>query len=370
MAEFFNIGEVQKNKIPLIAVQTFLEEKQLNKHIDKIHSLFGEDLNAKYSINEYQKVLDAIIPEKEEYVPEPGSGDLFEPVIVEEHDIELPDEDKIELQSDEKIKDDTTTDVETLRVDKEDTLTQNEQEVEQAFADNADVENKPTKFRIKVKENNEIEKIIENLVDETHKEMQEEEKLNEEENNIFSNFEENIVEDIEEEMPEVIKNNTENDVEENIQEEQEIDEENNDENEFDKAAEKAEAILNYEKRIYDEFLEDKEVKDIYETADKNLKEIEDKLDMDEEESESMLKNILYNDKDDKDYFEKNIQAPKINQSGDDSRKMNITELLEHKDMTKIIEVVFDYDIEEFSSTMEDITSCNSLNDALAMITKY
>ena len=44
MAEFFNIGEIHKNKIPLVAVQTFLDEKELYKQIDKINKLINDKL--------------------------------------------------------------------------------------------------------------------------------------------------------------------------------------------------------------------------------------------------------------------------------------------------------------------------------------
>ncbi len=367
MAEFFNIGEVQKNKIPLIAVQTFLEEKHLQKHVDKIHSLFGEDLNAKYSLAEYQKVFDSIVPVKEEFVPEIGSGDLFEPVIVEQHDIEMQDEAEIEPQSDEKNIEEVDK-IENLSDEENETKGEAEKE---SVSEEIQTEHKPVKIRIKVKENNEIEKIIEDLVDETHKEMAEEEKLLEEENDIFGSFEENIVEDIEDETPiPQIDDVQENVVIDNDEEVKNVEEEQVEENEFDKAAEQAESILSYDKSTYDEFLEDNEVKDIYESADKTLKEIEDKLNVDdEEESESMLKNILYNNKEDDEISGKKNSNRNTKQSANDSRKMNLTELLEHKEMTKIIEVVFDYDIEEFSGTLEDIMDCDTLDDALAMITK-
>ncbi len=371
MAEFFNIGEVQKNKIPLIAVQTFLEEKHLQKHVDKVYALFGEDLNAKYSINEYQKVFDTILPEKEEYIPESGSGDLFEPIIVEQHDIELQDEREVEQQPDEKTIEELENKVEDLSDDENETKGENDKEkAEESVSEEIPTEHKPVKIRIKVKENNEIEKIIEDLVDETHKEMAEEEKLQEEENDIFSSFEENIVEDIEDETPiPPIDDVQENVVIDNDEEEKNVEEEQFEENEFNKAAEQAESILSYDKSTYDEFLKDDEVNDIYESADKTLKEIENKLnDDDDEESESMLKNILYNKEEDEARGKK-YSDQRNKQPDNDSRKMNLTELLEHKEMTKIIEVVFDYDIEEFSGTLEDIMDCDTLDDALAMITK-
>ena len=48
-------------------------------------------------------------------------------------------------------------------------------------------------------------------------------------------------------------------------------------------------------------------------------------------------------------------------------KIDVAELLEHKEMTKIIEMIFDYDIEEFANTLDEISSCQSFDDAVVVI---
>ena len=49
------------------------------------------------------------------------------------------------------------------------------------------------------------------------------------------------------------------------------------------------------------------------------------------------------------------------------QRIDLAELLEHKEMTKIIEVVFDYDIEDFSNTLDEIIECKLLEDAFTVI---
>ena len=86
MAEFFNIGEVQKNKIPLTAVQLYLEEKKLPKHLEKINTSFVDEKNAKYNLSEYQKELESVLLEKEEFIPEESKRETID-IVVEEEEI-------------------------------------------------------------------------------------------------------------------------------------------------------------------------------------------------------------------------------------------------------------------------------------------
>jgi hypothetical protein len=66
MAEFFNIGEVKKNRIPLPAVELFLEEKELFNHLDALKEIFGEDENSRFNLVDYHKVLSRVTIEKKE----------------------------------------------------------------------------------------------------------------------------------------------------------------------------------------------------------------------------------------------------------------------------------------------------------------
>lgn len=368
MAEFFNIGEVQKNKIPLIAVLTFLEEKNLTKHVEKLKEIFGEDDNLKFSINEYQKTFDSILHEKEEIIESENIADIFEPVVVEEQDIDIPEEEIVKDEPNENLNENkpeafTEDEIEKeIHNDNVDDLTNFIEDINEEVEEEKPAERKTTKIRINVKKNNEIEKI------EVPEEQSEESPLSEvmenveDDNDLFQRFEENIVEDVIEES----------EPQEEILEEDSIDQPDIEvkEDEFEKAEEIVDSLMD-QKNNYIDFTEDEEVQDIYEEADKTLKEIEDKLNTgDEEEKESMLQSILGNKEDD-DFDEKElptIQKNKMPANGE-SKKMDLAELLEHKDMTKIIEVVFEYDIEEFSNTLEDIMDCDDLESATELINK-
>jgi hypothetical protein len=53
----------------------------------------------------------------------------------------------------------------------------------------------------------------------------------------------------------------------------------------------------------------------------------------------------------------------------DRQKIDMTDLVQNKKMTKIIEVVFDYDMEDYSNTIEQISACSDLNEANKVLDK-
>jgi hypothetical protein len=366
MAEFFNIGEVQKNKIPLIAVLTFLEEKNLSKHVEKMKEVFGEDDNLKFSINEYQKVFDSIMNEKEEVIESEVSADIFEPVVVEEHDIDVPEEEMVIEKPEESLAENEPEvfSEEEVEEDIHDELENDQEEIAQDLKEEIEevkpAERKTTKIRINIKKNNEIEKI--ELPEEQNEEVPQNAAMEneEEENDLFHSFEENVIEDIVEDPGQP----------EEILEEEQIEQSEDEikEDEFENVEEIVDSLMD-KKDNYLDFTEDEEVQDIYDEADKTLREIEEKLNSGEEdEKESMLQSILGNKEND-DFNEEELTAVPKNKgrASGESKKMDLAELLEHKDMTKIIEVVFDYDIEEFSNTLEDIMDCDDLDSATGLI---
>jgi len=61
-------------------------------------------------------------------------------------------------------------------------------------------------------------------------------------------------------------------------------------------------------------------------------------------------------------------SPVKNYEGKEQRPtMDLAELLEHKDMTKIIETIFDYDFEDFANTLDEISNCKNEDDAQIVI---
>ncbi|MFH1196081.1 MAG: hypothetical protein V1720_10225 [bacterium] len=53
-----------------------------------------------------------------------------------------------------------------------------------------------------------------------------------------------------------------------------------------------------------------------------------------------------------------------------SAEIDISELLEHKHMTKILEVIFDYDMEDFSNVIDKVSDCKSKDEAIKVLDEY
>jgi hypothetical protein len=374
MAEFFNIGEIQKSKIPLVAVQTFLDEKELYKQLDKINFVFGEDTSAKYTITEYQKIFDSILIEREEQIKE-ETHDLFESVV-EEHDIQDSKESEKEEETVDDKKENEENEQENIIEDaqkdnvEEEKIDSKDEEIKEPESP----EHKPVKIKIKMKDDIEIEKIEEEIKKEDATES--EEKFDIEDRSFFGKYEEEIVADADEKIENVVEEEKTEEIvleeEHKIEHEQDIEESDSvmkqeekehEEDEFDKVAKEIESVLEY-KDNYNEFERDEEdVKESNEDAESILDDIGAALEEDEDEKESMLRTILSNKNDDED--EEIIDRSEKKKS----KKEDLTELLEHKEMTRIIEVVFDYDIEELSNTLEEILGCKNIDDALKRVNK-
>ena len=105
MAEFFNIGEVKKFNIPLMAVELFLEEKELFKHLDILTKTFGHDENAKFNIYDFQRVLSSIMFEKSETPPNIKETTQFEivPAKIDHRESEIISKEKAEIIPEEVI---------------------------------------------------------------------------------------------------------------------------------------------------------------------------------------------------------------------------------------------------------------------------
>jgi len=100
MAEFFNIGEIKKFRIPIMAVELFLEEKELFKHLEILNRTFGSDENAKFNIYDLQRVLGSIMLEKSETQPESKETTQFEVVPAR---VDLQEDNNVVKETDENI---------------------------------------------------------------------------------------------------------------------------------------------------------------------------------------------------------------------------------------------------------------------------
>lgn len=62
-----------------------------------------------------------------------------------------------------------------------------------------------------------------------------------------------------------------------------------------------------------------------------------------------------------------ISEENNDESNSNSPEIDIADLLEHKKMTRIIEVIFDYDMEDFTSCIDKICECGSKDDAASVL---
>lgn len=334
MAEFFNIGEIQKNKIPLAAVEMFLEEKGLTNYLQKIQAAFGEDKNQKLSIADYQKVFDSVLLEKSET--------LFDE-HVETEEIKEPIEPVAEEVKEEKVEEIT------------------EEQIEEEKETQEEIPFKPTKLRIRIDKENEIEPVTE---EETTEEAKEEEEIHADEKeeyfgleNVLNKYddgskEEDVIPDEEETIPEE-ETLTANE-EEFIEEEKVFGEE--------------------EYNVTEEVVEEKKIDDdeiVIGGMNQIKQREEENHDMEkpeeiEQPKVSMFDSIIKVDDGQEKIIQEDDAVIKSEEFGsvpEEFQKMDLAEILEHKDMTKIIEAIFDYDIEEFANTIDEISNCEDLEDA-------
>lgn len=333
MSDFFNIGEIQKNKIPFLAVEKFLEEKNLNKHLNKIHSVFGDDNSIKINIADLQKSLDSVMMEKFEQEPvrdvTPDEEIREEILPVQESKAILPDEGNEENHYEEEIlPEDSFSEV--------DTNLEKPIDEEEEIPESSDIEDyetlKPTKLRIRIDKNNEIEPVVEEESIHNEEEIEEHEIINAME-----------PEDSLNQVPDI--GTTTDNLE-------------------PQSDEPSEKVFVDEPEITEESLNDESEETIEDDLhpDKVYEQI---LDEDKENEESMLQAILQSSQEKSEDLNEILEEKSIDDLS--NPKMDVAELLEHKEMTKIIEVIFDYDIEEFANTLDEISGCQSLDDAFVVI---
>jgi len=484
MAEFFNIGELKKHRIPLPAVELFVEEKELFNHLKALNDTLGSDENARFNFADYLKVLSHVMIEKEEVPPVEKEEDEFEtkeisaqkrvepkeeiveeeperetlteePVsagkekeyveespVEEEHEVDdLSDAGKVENtaaaetppankyendmpiivvkekadtpedESDSEpgeeykieipfrpegmsfIKEEEGLNIEELIEPSEgvDDETEDAETTEEITSppDEDVVIKTPRKFRIRMKDESEVEPIYddeedipkskgekkldlfgdygsfsEGIVEEDEEEKKEAAPFGYEENSLWAD--ESETETIEQaenlgiQEPETHEENsgkgapinTEpeagNETEPETSEESSVTE-SEDAPDFRSIMEEQQNLLT---AAEEENKTDKELGyDDYESdASKKLDEriTEEKNDADKE---SMFDVIKQNSTED----------------NEETRKVDLAELLERKEMTKIIEVIFDYDIEDFAAILDEIATCRNVDDAHLVI---
>ncbi|MFA3783919.1 hypothetical protein ABRY23_12735 [Melioribacteraceae bacterium 4301-Me] len=308
MSEFFNIGEIQKTKIPLVAVRSFLLEKKLDNYVEKLDKFLPGDENTKYDIGDFKRVFSKVLVEKEMELKEP------EKLVEEKEEIIVGQEEKVETeQRDEEIKE--------------------------------GVESKSKKLKIKISDEIKIEQID---TEEDKSQPVIEDDMTEEEET--ENLEE-IIKASKGDNALIDTSSSLNGETNNVEEHTELAEEK-------ETIDKEEALDEVKEYNYDNnILENTQTNEQSEIpADESHVEIK--------KDDSMLIGQENQIEEKEELSEKN----ESDGSTEGKREnIDITEILEHKDMTKVIKVIFDYDIEEFANAVENIMQCKNFDEANTML---
>lgn len=373
MAEFFNIGEVQKAKIPLSAVEMFLEEKELMKHLQKVNEIFSNEEGVKFNLSDYQKVFNNIVVEKEELIVEPVEPQKFETEEVEE---ERQIVEKLEPGSDEIQEENIEIEKSPGEIHGEDQEQDQEQEDEEPGEEITITP--PLKFRIKINEDSRIEPVIdtpEEKAEQLRSFENDDEEVNESDEIVIGGLsgkasDEIVIDGLSGEASE--ENEKDNELIEEMHFQGEL---KLAEKEFEEGEEDDESFLQSlrdQKNVQVQLEEndDKSAQLFVPSDQEKMDEIPEPSEVPEESYQK--KELKKEDEPERVIFTKQRNDdPESDQNKDEAfseqPKMDMAEILEHKDMTKIIEVIFDYDIEDFASMLDEISNCKNEDDAHIVI---
>lgn len=424
MGNFFDPASKTSPKIPLVLIQQYFNEKNLSEYSDKIFENFGDNPALAISSGDLINALKTVIPETEisiehedelenNFIEDNGvqeeTAETLEPVETElvavddnlspvENDIFTDEEEHEEIPNSEILSSDHS-DINNQEVLDEN---KNASESEEGKNYNHELENKSDPSHSKdQKKKIEVTSLIDSLinVNKLYKSLYSE-------SSPFSNanLKEKIIKFFSSEnsddlnykldlstLPEDISGNTPNKVEvfENSNDEQFSNFDNlelsdkDDEIETDSSTKDLEA--NFDKL---EFLENDDnievmieqdeaiaIDDVEEIEESNSEIIDDSklvLSDDDEELTEVFTDLIYLSEENKEEtaelkileeeLNENSETPELNE--------NFEEIIVSKDMTKIIENVFDYDMEDYHNLINKISSSPNELDALKIIEDY
>lgn len=318
MAEFFNIGQMQKTKIPLTAVELFLEEKNLPIHLQKITEVFGTDENATYYISDYMRILNSVIILEDEVIEETEQQEFELENVEQENLVKEPPNEQIEndllIQDNFEINQSNQEENNLNKVDENELIHEKDVNNDTSTNESIDEDND-------VDTNETMDKSEIDLIDEPNFENEEFVGFTNEEIDELRN-EVNLVQENEDEEEQLEKNQLqeENHFQNNQEEIDNIETDINSENDMKNESDN----FNYEQN---QILTNQDVTE-------NEVEISDETNSD---------------------F---ISSPEQN------KKLELIEIIEQKDVSKIIETIFDFDFDDFSNTLEEISQCKNIDDAI------
>ncbi len=335
IAEFFNVGGINKVKVSPVTIELFLKEKNLIDYLFRLRKVLSNDTKQKLNVDEIRKILYSTTPVNKNEI-------MFEEEVTEAEDYNnLTSENKIKLEIEEEIKEET----EPEKVTEESSLF-NEEPAEPEH--DSEIES------VNYEEQETSEEIVEeeNLLD---KDLEIDTGIDEE---LLSMYDEKI--DLEDEQSEdtepkagieETKSSASSDLDSLYDFEEESKELLND---FSAGDEEEKEDLEYETELFESSLLNEDEEDV--------KEFKDIL---EEEKKSFT-------------FEKNKKEKtpnKIDTGRKDESKTkksskpskDIFDFLSARDIEKIVSSVFNDDREDFAITLEKLTECSGYEEATEIL---
>lgn len=366
IADFYNIGGLSKSSISAEAVEVFLKEKNLTELLFKLKRGFPSPTKKKNDIDDIRKVLYSAFPVELPFIEDKKT----EEEIKSDKHFENP-------LKEVPVTDDTSMEENEISENEDSQIQSVEQSTNDIFQE--EVPSNETTEELK-----EVENVVESA-DEQAINLTEENNIPEDEEIVKEEIAKeikpsrDIIEDKTEstnEAEEILNSFTE-DLEKNQEEEIIILDEKEEENLLDfydneveitidddlKKDERTLDILNQDENEQDTILRFDEVNlppenEIEIEVDENNLESPDKIEFDHEEksSEEKIKDELLKE-------EQEQSKPVIDKKNFD----DIFSFLSRKEIDRIIKNLFNSDSEDFANTVEKMSACDSLDDAMEIL---
>ena len=357
---FVNSGEVSNNRISKGIIELFL----IDKKIDEASTILDEELNGssedKFKIDEYKNIILNYLAEEVAEVSQPADEeDPASEEIIEEETVSTEDENVDNSIGETEVSEmENNSDIDENIDDDTDKLIETEEYEPPEFDEGPRVEN------------TELQEVYDMVNEEEEiKDPEFEEDLSDGDRiNINDEVADSVLKELDEYEDNSESDQQEDDEKEEIQELESKDEDANkyvvqgtsvsfslDELESQKSSEPIEGVEEADNSLVDELLTE-------------IKAEENRVIADESDEENdIAEDTEFDTENSDDVSTINNEDIEISEPITIRKSIDVSELLNNRKVTKIIENVFDYDMEEFTKTIEKISECNNEDDALQII---
>lgn len=387
IVDFINIGEVGNTKIAKGIIELFLADKNIAEPSKILKEKLAGSSDDKFKIEDYKEIIMSLQDAEDEQVDQAyDEGDQFEEAGAEVKE-DLSTEEKISndeneidqdsVEGNSKIKDEAQLDIEELPEVKSDEIIETEPD-ELAETD-----------EFELPEFDEGPRVGDTDLQDVYNMVVEEEEIENVELDDDSNEGERVNISDDEAVDSYLKELDEFD--ENIETSQEVNtkevgesESRNDDDyviQGTSVSFSADELEDHGTSDSVEIIEapnDQKSLDSIENTDESESPMVESINKtNDEEKVPVIEESKQEDLDIEETDESEFQNIKIEEASESEipelqtvrRNIDVSELLKNKKITKIIENVFDYDMEEFTKTIDNISECSSEGEALLIIDK-